>query len=369
MYLLLLLISLLNLQKNEFDIRGKHYVLGKYNSVYLSENDTLIKLNTSDSRVTINSYNFQLSDTIIKYGGYGFWSQRNFMYYFDMTSNEWELYPINKSENVGGSFLGQTFLNSNKVIFLGGEKVSEEDKLKRIKSDEVVEYDIKLRELKRIGTLNFDFSDKEVFYRNDSILFLYNHDRLFKIEPFNNIVHEFKRPPVINYKMNVEYDGEVFTIHQTGEYERTFLLVDDFNKDNSITSYSLFKTKTSFQETYPLFIIIPLIILLVVYGLRKRIKKEEFLNDILSVDEIQLTKKLIEKDQLFNDLLEDNYEDEISYVHNTRQLNSKLNSISLKLKTKFKSTESPIQRIKYPKDKRLIVISLSNELKGKLEDL
>jgi len=102
---------------------------------------------------------------------------------------------------------------------------------------------------------------------------------------------------------------------------------------------------------------------------RKRNKKEEFLIDILSEDEIQLTKKLIEKDQLFNDLLEDNYEDEISYVHNTRQLNSKLNSISLKLKTKFKSTESPIQRIKYPKDKRLIVISLSSEVKGKLKEL
>ena len=91
--------SMMTPQKNQrkiFVSQGEELVLGKLNDVYISKDDSLIKINKSfDSRINFGSYNFQISDTIIKFGGYGFWSQRNFLYYFDTSTYEWELYPIN----------------------------------------------------------------------------------------------------------------------------------------------------------------------------------------------------------------------------------------------------------------------------------
>jgi hypothetical protein len=352
-------------QKNQrkiFVSQGEELVLGKLNDVYISKDDSLIKINKSfDSRINFGSYNFQISDTIIKFGGYGFWSQRNFLYYFDTSTYEWELYPINYSDDIEGSFVGYTFINEKRVLFLGGEKVSKKNRLQRIPSTEIIEYNVPKREVRKIGELNFNFSDKEYFYKNDSILYLFNDTLLFKINPFDNTINEYKKPPVINYKMSVEYDDNLFKIHQLEDFNQTLTLVNNFNDENSLQSYKLYETEIFGRKNH--FIIILLLLVTTLVFLKLKYRKKDKLAKILTKDELTILLKVLSKDMLFNDLLKDNYEKEISYVHNTRQLNSKLKSISLKLKTKYNTIENPIVKTKYPKDKRLIMISLSDEIK------
>ncbi|MDB4714959.1 hypothetical protein OAF23_02455, partial [Flavobacteriaceae bacterium] len=89
----------------------------------------------------------------------------------------------------------------------------------------------------------------------------------------------------------------------------------------------------------------------------------DYFSQIFTSDEFKIIEKLLVNELLFNSLLEQNYEEDISYVHNTRLLNSKLKSISLKLKTKYDTVDNPIVKTKYPKDKRLIMVSLSEEVK------
>lgn len=357
--------SMMTPQKNQrkiFVSQGEELVLGKLNDVYISKDDSLIKINKSfDSRINFGSYNFQISDTIIKFGGYGFWSQRNFLYYFDTSTYEWELYPINYSDDIEGSFVGYTFINEKRVLFLGGEKVSKKNRLQRIPSTEIIEYNVPKREVRKIGELNFNFSDKEYFYKNDSILYLFNDTLLFKINPFDNTINEYKKPPVINYKMSVEYDDNLFKIHQLEDFNQTLTLVNNFNDENSLQSYKLYETEIFGRKNH--FIIILLLLVTTLVFLKLKYRKKDKLAKILTKDELTILLKVLSKDMLFNDLLKDNYEKEISYVHNTRQLNSKLKSISLKLKTKYNTIENPIVKTKYPKDKRLIMISLSDEIK------
>ena len=52
--------------------------------------------NSFDHKMTYRSDIFVKNDTIFKFGGYGFWSARNFFTYFSDTTNEWEFYNINK---------------------------------------------------------------------------------------------------------------------------------------------------------------------------------------------------------------------------------------------------------------------------------
>lgn len=348
-------------QKEIFISEGEKVVLGRLNDVYISKKDSLIKINKSfDSRINFGSYNFQISDTIIKFGGYGFWSQRNFLYYFDTSTYEWELYPTNYLDDIEGSFDGYTFINNKRLLFLGGKKVSKKNRLQRIPSTEIIEYNVPKREVRKIGELNFNFSDKEYFYKNDSILYLFNDTLLFKINPFDNTINEYKKPPVINYKMSVEYDDNLFKIHQLEDFNQTLILVNNFNDENSLQSYKLYETEIFGRKNH--FIIILLLLVTTLIFLKIKYRKGEKLDKILTKDELKIFSKLLSKGMLFNDLLKDNYEKEISYVHNTRQLNSKLKSISLKLKTKFSSVDNPIVKTKYSKDKRLIMVSLSDEI-------
>ena len=351
-----------DIQNKIFEFKGEKIVLGSLNDVYLLSNDSLIKINKSyDSRINYGSYNFQISDTIIKYGGYGFWSQRNFMYYFDSSTLEWELFPINHSDDIEGSFEGYTFSNEDGILFLGGKKVSKQNRLKKIPSREVIEFNIQNREIKNIGKLNFNFFDKEHFYKNDSILYLFKDDILFKINPFTNTVYEFKKPPVINYEMFVEYDNNQFEIRQLGGNNKTLVLVDTFDEINSIRSYDFYETEIFNQTNQFLIIIILLVTSLFFFKMKSR--KRDYLSQIFTSDEFKIIEKLLVNKQLFNSILEENYEKEISYVHNTRLLNTKLKSISLKLKTKYNTVDNPIVKTKYPKDKRLIMVSLSDEIK------
>ncbi|MDC1250244.1 type IX secretion system membrane protein PorP/SprF, partial [Flavobacteriaceae bacterium] len=66
---------------------------------------------------------FLHNDTIFKYGGYGYWSQRNFMTYYNKSSKEWEVYRQNNTYLPIGSYNGLNFKQKQKVYFFGGSKV------------------------------------------------------------------------------------------------------------------------------------------------------------------------------------------------------------------------------------------------------
>ena len=64
--------------------------------VFNVDNDTLKREDFSfNHKMSFDSAVFVRNDTIFKFGGYGFWSSRNFFTYYDNSSKEWEFYPSN----------------------------------------------------------------------------------------------------------------------------------------------------------------------------------------------------------------------------------------------------------------------------------
>ena len=64
--------------------------------VFSVDNDTLKREDFSfNHKMSFGSAVFVRNDTIFKFGGFGFWSSRNFFTYFDNSSKEWEFYPSN----------------------------------------------------------------------------------------------------------------------------------------------------------------------------------------------------------------------------------------------------------------------------------
>ena len=80
------------------------YTLSKINTtVYLSQGlgglvyelrgNKIVRLDRSFMhKMQINAQNFEYDNRIFRFGGYGFWSVRNFFTYFDLNTKEWEAY-------------------------------------------------------------------------------------------------------------------------------------------------------------------------------------------------------------------------------------------------------------------------------------
>ena len=90
---------------------GFFFINDESGLVYKMINNSLSRIDKSlDNRLLADSYIFKHNDTIFRYGGYGFWSQRDFMIYFDEDFKEWEFYPSNTdSYSPEGSYKGIYF--------------------------------------------------------------------------------------------------------------------------------------------------------------------------------------------------------------------------------------------------------------------
>ena len=93
----------------------------------LDSNDNLKKIDNSNiNKFFIDNFNFIRKDTLFKHGGYGYWSQSNFLTYYDESTKQWEIYPSFKNSKVprsADSHIGITWNNS--YSFFGGASLNE----------------------------------------------------------------------------------------------------------------------------------------------------------------------------------------------------------------------------------------------------
>ena len=84
-------------------------------------NDTFTRIDNSyHHKMTCGSDVFVHNDTIFKFGGYGYWSNRNFFTYFDFKTTQWEFYKINNTYlPTGISHFNSTYFDEN-YYFSGG---------------------------------------------------------------------------------------------------------------------------------------------------------------------------------------------------------------------------------------------------------
>ena len=116
--------------------KSKLKIISKKNTPYIVSsgggmvwkiiNDTFVRIDKSYfHKMTSKSSVFVHRDTIFKFGGYGYWSSRNFFSYFSETSNHWEYYPINPQSILPpGLFDMDTSYASDRYFVSGGSTVN-----------------------------------------------------------------------------------------------------------------------------------------------------------------------------------------------------------------------------------------------------
>ena len=356
------------------EINGKSYYFGGFNDVYQKSGDSLVRIDKSlDSRVTINAYLFQQNDTVIKYGGYGFWSDRNFLYYFDLETKEWEYYKTIQKTSLEGSSEGFLNQKGNKTIFYGGVKVDVNNRINLIPSTDIIEFDYGNRELLKKGTLDFPIRSQKLFYQGIESNIFYDEEFIYRVNPFKNKVEVYKKPKVISFIQNVEFDSEndffiiTKTLPKTGE--EVEIQLDGNFLETPLETIDLFKKP---KKNLP-WVLSFLVFLGILYLLKKKRDKSkvhfERNNLVINGERYEFDindKRLIEslinsKEKNFNDVMKIYSNPELSYGHNTRITNESLDHLSIRLKSIFKLENPPIIKVKSKSDRRQKIIVLSKE--------
>ena len=109
----------------------------------LKEN-TLTRIDNSfNHKMQFGSTIFIYNNEIYRYGGYGFFSSRDFMVKYDFLTNEWESIIIKNNEVPKGRFDNSFLLNKDEFIIMGGVNVDRLNRQNRINLNDSWQFSFK----------------------------------------------------------------------------------------------------------------------------------------------------------------------------------------------------------------------------------
>ena len=125
--------------------------------VWRVKNDTFKRVDQSyNHKMTNGSSVFVHNDTIMKFGGYGYWNSRNFFTYYDEITLEWEFYTIDKKSQLppGVSSINSTYLDGE-FYFSDGQVSNLNSPLESTTNAKVWHFDFKNKTWSDLGTSEF----------------------------------------------------------------------------------------------------------------------------------------------------------------------------------------------------------------------
>ena len=167
-----------------------HFVDKQGGIVYKLRQDSLRRIDRSfNHKMQINSTIFSRNDTIMKYGGYGFWSDRNFFTYFNKESNEWEIVPPIGSDRLPpGSHDTELVQNETHTYIFSGVATNEFNPLNVDEFNEAWRFEWRTNSWEYLGKLHQDFSNYiEVLQMGDKMIYALIHKHQYVLaDPANN---------------------------------------------------------------------------------------------------------------------------------------------------------------------------------------
>ena len=113
-------------------------------SVLKLKDNTLTQIDNSfNHKMQLGSTIFKYNNDIYRYGGYGFFSSRNFIVKYDFTTNEWESITLKNNLVPKGRYDNSFLLNKDEFVVMGGEGVDPLNRLNRNKLNDSWKFSFK----------------------------------------------------------------------------------------------------------------------------------------------------------------------------------------------------------------------------------
>lgn len=355
-----------------------YFVSNEGGMVSILKNDTIKRIDRSfNHQMQHGSIVFNYKSKIYKYGGYGFWSNRNFFTYFDDKTKEWEVVdPINSKSIPDGSYGGMSILDGDNIYIFNGQKINPYRRKERILSNEVWKFNLKDHQWKYLGASPSISVDYKIRYNNK--ILIKGVGTITEIDIINN------RITLYEHGLFSSRLKETFPIYLSNNKVYCFISERGKLYFHGMDQKNFFGKKISKKRFYKnyswwitltlLIILLPIAILFVVWralkfykkqkkivlldnGLRFKNKFTEFDQESMEIIKLLLSEKEITSNRILGIVEKEQY----SVAHNERIKVQKLNEINLKVKTLLGTNEDIINSFKSKNDRRIRIYKISNE--------
>lgn len=360
-----------------------YFIEGFGGKVYKLVGSEIVRIDNSFThKMQINSTIFTYNDTIYRYGGYGFWSQRNFFTFYNTSSNEWDVLPPIGSKVVPqGSHSSEIIINKDDFYIFGGLTLNPLNPLEYQNNKDVWKFNIKNKSWSKLGETKLDFSNGNVYFTYNNKLFYHKlRDHIYIVDVLNNNISSVKITTLNNKivrKDSFFYDGVLYFFAWKPNSEG-YISLSKINENELIGNL---KKEGPFyhnnQKTYYVIGIIGVFIFLIIsyFQIKKRKKKRNkiisenghliFKRRILNFNKIsiQIINLLLksEKEVVSKDIMCFTEKQDLNYGHNTRVMNLLIDEINFKLREILHTEEDIITFKKSKLDKRIKVYSIKKD--------
>jgi len=340
--------------------------------VYENRNDSIIRIDNSYNHKLQNDSNiFSYNSKIHRYGGYGFWSARNFITYYNFSLNQWELeVPLN-SMTPEGSFLGNDILIGNDLYIINSFMVNPDKNLEILVNKKLWNYNFKEKIWKMLGETDFTTGKYTRIspIKVDNKLFLINESNISIIDVLNNKIELYEKGlPSRHIFSQAFYNEKHFYFFHTDKDKLFLSQVEESELlGNFIGVKKLYTDKKKFKLYF--FLILGLVFLILILvkiskywldrwgkievlenGIRYKRKFVQLDNPTIKILELLISSKKVNSSLILG-LVE---KEHFSKAHNERLKLQKINEINFKLKTLIEVDYDIIIASKSPFDKRNI---------------
>jgi hypothetical protein len=366
-----------------------YFVRSSGGEVYELQEDSIVRIDRSfDHRMQINATIFSRNDTLMLYGGYGFWSDRNFFTYFSEQSREWEILPPSGSKQLPrGGRLTQLVQNGAHIYIFSGRSTNDINPLEVDDFREVWRFDLHSKSWEHLGDLTEDYHkyNKVLHMGDKTLLGAPDKYQWVLVDPAKNELAFYEinalkkgvyfRAPNTNFDIRSFYDSGKFYVVRAkeaipsgtwdGELVCTILDEEDF------LGAPLYTERMYAPNGFPMefaggALAAIGVVLLAFYGRRRYKEKDKLLVSDKSVrhkgkkvamdpTSLKVLNLLLRTDgdvqsQLILDMVEN---PQLSPAHNIRVKNQVIENLNFQLKTLLATEEDPIQSKKSEEDKRI----------------
>lgn len=353
--------------------------------VYEIRGNELVRIDHSfEHKMQINAQQFVYDNRIFRFGGYGFWSARNFFTYFDINSKEWESYsPVQGDKVPPGMFDVNQYINGDEITYFNGIVINPFDNLKFERSQAIWQFNLKTKTWENKGKTTLFFGNNPQNFQYGNYYIAFNDERRIVRVNFKDYTYEIFENEAVSSKISPQFkpfveNGKIYYFannHANGDIELVSLPIDRF-LGKSILKES-FIERDLWQEYSPYGLVLLAIFTFSVglYLFQKyRPIKARFIKDkdgILYLgnaainfdeNELKVLRYLLKFDDVPNSELLGLVEQKgVHFSHNIRMKNDVLNQLNLKLKAILQVDTNFIIFKKSDTDSRLKVYRLNKQ--------
>ena len=336
--------------------------------VFETINDSLRRVDVSYRHdMTNNCHVFQRNDTLFKFGGYGYWSGRNFFTYFSKNSRQWEYYPVKEGILPPGlsGFIGVITETEDDYYVLQGSVVSPYSGLKTIDNKDIWRFNFPEKKWYNMGTSNLPNILSYNIVKGGQLILLTENDRFYADFEKNSLteIEDLNSSFVLTGINALIVKDSLFNVKNSviisTPFNDNFLSLD--HNQNGI----YFNSALLFKGLYNvMFLLVIVIVALLVY-LRYKQNKLPIISELgirykgvshhLSTKEKAIINEILSNEVVSSQRMYDLVENpELSYPQNNKIKNDTIKKLNLKIAT-ILGEENFIQSKKLKEDQRVLV--------------